>query len=359
MSKIRVLTVDDSALIRQLLAQLLSRDREIEVVGSAPDPYIARQKIKALNPDVLTLDVEMPKMDGLTFLEKLMAGHPMPVVMVSSLTEAGCQTTLRALELGAVDFFAKPKIDLREGMEELAQELIDKVKAAAGARVRGKGQGAGGQSSAGTFPPIASGPSPLALSSAMIKTTDTIIAIGASTGGTEALREVLEVLPPNTPPIIITQHMPEKFTQTFADRLNSLCRISVKEAEDGDSVLPGHALIAPGNYHMTLVRSGARYSVRLNQDPPVNRHRPAVDVMFDSVARYAGGNSLGVILTGMGGDGARGMLEMKKSGAYTIAQDEASCVVFGMPKEAIRLGGVDKILPLTQIPATILARIRG
>jgi len=358
MAKIRVLTVDDSALIRQLLAQLLSRDPEIEVVGSAPDPFIARQKIKTLNPDVLTLDVEMPKMDGLTFLEKLMAGHPMPVVMVSSLTEAGCQTTLRALELGAVDFFAKPKIDLREGMEELAQELIDKVKAAAGARVRGKGQGAGGKSPLASSP-LAARPSPLALSSAMIKTTDTIIAIGASTGGTEALREVLEVLPPNTPPIVITQHMPEKFTKTFADRLNSLCRISVKEAEDGDSVLPGHALIAPGNYHMTLVRSGARYSVRLNQDPPVNRHRPAVDVMFDSVARYAGGNSLGVILTGMGGDGARGMLEMKKSGAYNIAQDEASCVVFGMPKEAIKMGGVDKILPLDQIPAAILAYVKS
>lgn len=357
MPKIRVLTVDDSALIRQLLAQLLSRDREIEVVGSAPDPYIARQKIKALNPDVLTLDVEMPKMDGLTFLEKLMAGHPMPVVMVSSLTEAGCQTTLRALELGAVDFFAKPKIDLREGMEELAQELIDKVKAAAQARVRGKGPG--GTGSAGALPAAGSRPLPLALSSAMIKTTDTIIAIGASTGGTEALRRVLEVLPPNTPPIVITQHMPEKFTQTFADRLNSLCRISVKEAEDGDSVLPGHALIAPGNYHMTLVRSGARYSVRLNQDPPVNRHRPAVDVMFDSVARYAGGNSLGVILTGMGGDGARGMLEMKKSGAYNIAQDEASCVVFGMPKEAIKMGGVDKILPLDQIPSAILAYVKS
>ena len=193
----------------------------------------------------------------------------------------------------------------------------------------------------------------------MIKTTDTIIAIGASTGGTEALREVLEVLPPNMPPIIITQHMPERFTKTFADRLNSLCRISVKEAEDGDSVLPGHVLIAPGNYHMTLVRSGARYSVRLNQDPPVNRHRPAVDVMFDSVARYAGGNSLGVILTGMGGDGARGMLEMKKSGAYTIAQDEASCVVFGMPKEAIKMGGVDKILPLDQIPAAILTHVKS
>ena len=350
MAKIRVLTVDDSALMRQVLAELLSRDPGIEVIGSAPDPFIAREKIKAMNPDVITLDVEMPKMDGLTFLEKLMAGHPMPVVMVSSLTEAGCQTTLRALELGAVDFITKPKIDLREGMDEIAQDLIAKIKAAAVAKVRGKG--VGGRMAGGS---VASLPIPLA-SSAMLKTTDTIIAIGASTGGTEALRAVLEVLPPNTPPIIITQHMPERFTKTFADRLNTLCRISVKEAEDGDSVLPGHALIAPGSYHMTLVRSGARYSVKLNQDPPVNRHRPSVDVMFDSVARYAGANTIGVILTGMGGDGAKGMLAMKQAGAFNIAQDEASCVVFGMPKEAIKLGGVDKIFPLDDIPAAILTQ---
>ena len=352
MAKIRVLTVDDSALMRQVLAELLSRDPGIEVIGSAPDPFIAREKIKALNPDVITLDVEMPKMDGLTFLEKLMAGHPMPVVMVSSLTEAGCQTTLRALELGAVDFITKPKIDLREGMEEVAQDLIAKIKAAAVAKVRGRG--AGGK---GIAEPLASRLLPLG-SSSMIKTTDTIIAIGASTGGTEALRAVLEVLPPNTPPIIVTQHMPERFTKTFADRLNTLCRISVKEAEDGDSVLPGHALIAPGSYHMTLVRSGARYSVRLNQDPPVNRHRPSVDVMFDSVARYAGANTIGVILTGMGGDGAKGMLAMKQAGAFNIAQDEASCVVFGMPKEAIKLGAADKILPLQDIPAAILTQAR-
>jgi two-component system chemotaxis response regulator CheB len=347
MAKIRVLIVDDSALMRQVLTELLAHDREIEVIGTAPDPYVARQKIKALNPDVLTLDVEMPRMDGLTFLEKLMAGRPMPVVMVSSLTEAGCQTTMRALELGAVDFFTKPKIDQRHGMEEQAQDLIFKVKAAAQAKVRGRAS-----------PARPAGPSqPLMRASAMIKTTDTIIAIGASTGGTEALRELLEVLPPNTPPIIVTQHMPEKFTKTFADRLNTLCQLTVKEAEDGDSVLTGQVLIAPGNYHMTLTRSGARYSVKLNQDAPVNRHRPSVDVMFHSVAQYAGGNSLGVILTGMGGDGAAGMLEMKKAGAFTIAQDEASCVVFGMPKEAIKLGGVDKILPLSQIPAGVLARV--
>ena len=354
MKKIRVLTVDDSALMRQVLAMLLAKDPEIEVIGSAPDPYIAREKIKAMNPDVLTLDVEMPKMDGITFLEKLMRGHPMPVVMVSSLTEVGCETTLRALELGAVDFITKPKIDLREGMDEIAQDLIAKVKAAAQARVRAsfvKREASGSETnyaSRNTFH---------VPSSAMIKTTDTIIAIGASTGGTEAVKQVLEMLPPHTPPILITQHMPERFTKTWADRMNNLCRISVKEAQDGDSVLPGHALVAPGNFHMTLVRSGARYTVRINQDSPVNRHRPSVDVMFSSVAQYAGSNAVGVILTGMGNDGAKEMLTMKQAGAFTIAQDEASCVVFGMPKEAIRAGAVDKVLPLNDIAGAILSHV--
>ncbi len=352
MKKIRVLTVDDSALMRQVLAMLLAKDPEIEVIGSAPDPYIAREKIKALNPDVLTLDVEMPKMDGITFLEKLMRGHPMPVVMVSSLTEVGCETTMRALELGAVDFITKPKIDLREGMEEVARDLIIKVKTAAVANVMRRvasekrpASHAAGASSRSTG------------SQAMIKTTDTIIAIGASTGGTEAVKQVLEMLPPHTPPVLITQHMPERFTKTWADRMNSLCRISVKEAQDGDSVLPGHALIAPGNFHMTLVRSGARYTVRINQDTPVNRHRPSVDVMFASVARYAGANAVGVILTGMGGDGAKEMLTMKQAGAFTIAQDEATCVVFGMPKEAIKAGAVDKVLPLDDIADAILTHV--
>ena len=294
----------------------------------------------------------MPRMDGLTFLEKLMAARPMPVVMVSSLTEIGCQTTLRALELGAVDFVTKPKIDVREGMADLARDLIGKIKAAACANVKRTGLRVKG----GELPPTPQA-SRLASSGAMIKTTDTIIAIGASTGGTEALKEVLEALPPNTPPIIMTQHMPEKFTKTFADRLNQLCRISVKEAEDGDSVLPGHALLAPGNYHMVLVRSGARYSVRLTQDDPVNRHRPSVDVMFDSVARTAGANSVGVILTGMGNDGAKGLLAMKQAGANTIAQDEATCVVFGMPKEAIKLGGVDQVVPLSQIAQAVIDRV--
>lgn len=352
MNKIRVLTVDDSALMRQVLARLLAKDPQIEVVGSAPDPYIAREKIKALNPDVLTLDVEMPKMDGLTFLEKLMRGYPMPVVMVSSLTEVGCRTTLRALELGAVDFIAKPKIDLREGMEELAQDIIAKVKAAAVARIKGK-EGGGRDGRESVTCPRSSLPS----GSAMIKTTDTIIAIGSSTGGTEAVKEILERLPSHTPPILITQHMPERFTKTWADRLNRFCRIAVKEAQDGDSVLPGHALVAPGGFHMTLVRNGARYKVRINQDPPVNRHRPSVDVMFSSVARYAGSNAVGVILTGMGNDGAKEMLTMKQAGAFTIAQDEASCVVFGMPKEAIKAGAVDKVLPLDGIAGAILAYV--
>ncbi len=354
MKKIRVLNVDDSALMRQVLASLLAKDQEIEVVGSAPDPYIAREKIKALNPDVITLDVEMPRMDGITFLEKLMRGHPMPVVMVSSLTEAGCQTTLRALELGAVDFITKPKIDLREGMDEVAQDLIAKIKVAASARVRPllvKREASESETK------YASRNTLHGSSSAMIKTTDTIIAIGSSTGGTEAVKDVLEVLPPNTPPVLITQHMPERFTKTWADRMNGLCRISVKEAEDGDSVLPGHALVAPGGYHMALERSGARYTVRINQDPPVNRHRPSVDVLFASVARYAGANAVGVILTGMGGDGAKELLTMKQAGAFTIAQDEASCVVFGMPKEAIKAGAVDKVLPLGDIAGAILAHV--
>jgi two-component system chemotaxis response regulator CheB len=354
MPKIRVLTVDDSALMRQVLATLLAKDPDIEVVGSAPDPYIAREKIKALNPDVLTLDVEMPKMDGITFLEKLMRGHPMPVVMVSSLTEAGCQTTMRALELGAVDFITKPKLDVREGMEEVAQDLIAKVKAAAMARVRPLNVKPPKSAESDT-----SRVTNYASRTSMIKTTDTIIAIGSSTGGTEAVKDLLEMLPPDTPPILITQHMPERFTKTWADRLNSLCRIGVKEAQHGDSVLPGHALVAPGNFHMTLVRSGARYTVHLNQDPPVNRHRPSVDVMFASVARYAGANAVGVILTGMGGDGAKEMLTMKQAGAFTIAQDEATCVVFGMPKEAIKAGAVDKILPLQDIAGAILSHVGG
>ncbi len=346
--KIRVLIVDDSALIRGVMTELMSQDPGIEVIGTAPDPYVARDKIKSLNPDVLTLDVEMPKMDGLTFLQKVMAGRPMPVIMVSSLTESGCDTTLRALEIGAVDFITKPKIDVQHGLEELAETITSKIRAAAAATVRKR-----------TSTPVSQDRiREMATHTSMIKTTDTIIAIGASTGGTEALKELLEVLPPGVPPIVITQHMPERFTKTFANRLNEVCQIGVKEAEEGDSVIPGQALLAPGNYHMELRRSGARYQVTLNQNPPVNRHRPSVDAMFHSVAHYAGSNSLGVILTGMGNDGAAGMLEMKKAGAYNLAQDEASCVVFGMPKEAIKAGGVDKILPLSDLPAAMLTYLK-
>jgi len=347
-NKIRVLIVDDSALIRGVMTEILSDDPELEVVGAAPDPYVARDKIKTLNPDVLTLDVEMPKMDGLTFLQKLMAGRPMPVVMVSSLTEQGAATTMQALESGAVDFVTKPTVDIQHGLEDLSRQITSKVKAAAQATVKKR------------TPPAdcADRIKALAAQSAMIKTTDSIIAIGSSTGGTEALRELLEVLPPNTPPILMTQHMPEHFTKTFADRLNELCPIHVKEAQEGDSVIPGQALLAPGNFHMELRRSGAKYYVTLNQEPPVNRHRPAVDPMFQSVAKYAGANSVGVILTGMGNDGAAGMLDMKKAGSFNVAQDEASCVVFGMPKEAIKAGGVDKILPLSNIPSAILAHLK-
>lgn len=349
--KIRVLILDDSALIRQCLMHLLSDDPAIEVVGVAQDPTGAWKKIRALQPDVLTLDVEMPNMDGLTFLNELMATTPMPVVMVSALTEQGCATALRALELGAVDIVTKPKVDIRLGMENIAEELVRKVKVAAGAKVKRTVR----SQSSKTVSSLAR--RRVQAESAMIKTSDTIVAIGSSTGGTEAVREVLEGLPPNSPPILVTQHMPEHFTRTWADRMNQLCRISVKEAEDGDSVLPGHALIAPGNFHMTLVRSGGRYLVRLNQDVPVNRHRPSVDVLFSSVAKYAGGNSIGLILTGMGHDGADGLLKMKQAGAYTIAQNEETCVVFGMPKEAIALGAADAVLPIDLIAKSIVHRL--
>ena len=342
MPKIKVLIVDDSAVIRQILKEILSRDPCIEVVGVASDPLAARDKILRLQPDVLTLDVEMPRMDGLTFLEKLMRAHPMPVVMISSLTDRGCETTLRALELGAVDFVSKPKVDVADGTVLLADEILDKVKAAAQARIMGVRK------------KLAASPHRPMLSQALIQSTHQVIAVGASTGGTEALREVLEPLPPDSPGIVMVQHMPEKFTRSFADRLDSLCRIRVKEAQDGDRILPGHALLAPGNFHMEVLRSGAEYRVRVFAGDPVNRHRPSVDVLFHSCARYLGSNAVGVILTGMGADGARGLREMRDAGARTIAQDEASCVVFGMPKEAIALGAAEEILPLNQIPAGAL-----
>jgi two-component system chemotaxis response regulator CheB len=345
MKKARVLIVDDSALMRQVLQEILQSDRSIEVVGSAADPYVARDKIKALQPDVLTLDVEMPRMDGLTFLEKLMKGHPMPVVMVSSLTEKGCDTTLRALSLGAVDFISKPKLDLKNGTLELAEEIIAKVKAAASARILPRK----------TATDVAAPPDNVGLS--QIRATHKIVAIGASTGGTEALKDLLEVLPADFPGIVIVQHMPEKFTAQFAKRLDSLCKVRVTEAVDGDRVLPGHALLAPGGKHMELVRRGAEYRVSINQNEPVNRHRPSVDVLFRSVATQAGNNAVGIILTGMGNDGARGMLEMRNAGAFNVAQDEASCVVFGMPKEAIAMGGAHEVHPLKKIAAAVASHL--
>jgi two-component system chemotaxis response regulator CheB len=344
--RIRVLVVDDSALMRQVLGTLLARDPSIEIVGTASDPFIARDKIRALQPDVLTLDVEMPRMDGLTFLEKLMRAHPMPVVMVSSLTEAGCVTTLRALELGAVDFVTKPKGDLRERLPEVAQEIIDKVKVAATACVRAR-------------VPLPPSPArPRATAPSVPRVTQQILAVGASTGGTEALREFLTALPADAPGVVVVQHMPEHFTRAFADRLDGLCTVRVKEGEDGDRVLAGHVLIAPGNYHMRLVREGATCLVRLSTGPPVNRHRPAVDVLFQSCAQYAGADAVGVIMTGMGDDGARGLLAMRQAGARTLAQDEASCVVFGMPKVAIDMGAAEQILPLGRLAPVALALAR-
>jgi two-component system chemotaxis response regulator CheB len=346
--KTKVLIVDDSALMRQILTEILSRDPALEVVGSASDPFVAREKIMRLEPDVITLDVEMPRMDGLTFLEKLMRAHPLPVVMVSSLTERSCDTTWRALELGATDFVTKPKLDVQAGTLQMAQEIVDKVKAAARAKVR----------PAHRNPALIAAPQPPAASAALsFRGTHKVVAIGASTGGTEAIREILTRMPADAPGIVMVQHMPEKFTTSFADRLNSLSKVMVSEARDGDRILPGHALLAPGNFHMEVARSGAEYRVRVFAADPVNRHRPSVDVLFASCARQLGGNAVGVILTGMGADGAKEMAAMRRAGAHTIAQDEESCIVFGMPKEAIAMGGATEVLPLDRISAGILRAV--
>lgn len=345
--KVRVLVVDDSALIRRLLTEIINGSGDLEVVGAAPDPIVAREMIRALNPDVLTLDIEMPKMDGLSFLEKLMRLRPMPVLMISSLTESGAEVTLRALELGAVDFISKPKLDIERGVRSYTAEILEKLRTAARAHVKRR-------------EPISSSPAnksdavlPLAIGRQV--STEKLIAIGASTGGTEAIKEVLVAMPPGCPGILVTQHMPEAFTKSFANRLNTLCRIEVKEAEDGERVLPGHAYIAPGHSHLLVRRSGANYVTELNDGALVNRHRPSVDVLFRSVANNAGRNAYGVILTGMGKDGAAGLLEMKEAGAHTVAQDEASCVVFGMPREAIALGAADETLALSKIAAHLMA----
>ncbi|CAB3761061.1 Protein-glutamate methylesterase/protein-glutamine glutaminase [Paraburkholderia humisilvae] len=352
--KIKVLCVDDSALIRSLMTEIINGQPDMEVVATAPDPLVARELIKQHNPDVLTLDVEMPRMDGLDFLEKLMRLRPMPVVMVSSLTERGSEITLRALELGAVDFVTKPRVGIRDGMLEYAEKLADKVRAAARARVR---QAAPAAHAAGAHPAGAATPAPL-FNNPLVS-TEKLIIVGASTGGTEAIREVLVPLPPDAPAVLIAQHMPPGFTKSFAQRLNGLCRITVKEAEHGERVLPGHAYIAPGHAHLLLARSGANYIAHLSDDPPVNRHRPSVDVLFRSAAQHAGKNAVGVILTGMGRDGAAGLLDMRRAGAYTFAQDEASCIVFGMPREAIAMGAADDISPLADMSRRVMARLNA
>ena len=349
--KIRVLIVDDSAFVREALKSILETDPQIEVMAVASDPYVAVERIRREVPDVITLDVEMPKMDGLTFLEKIMSQHPIPVVICSTLTEMGSEVAMAALQKGAVDIITKPKLGAKEFFEESRVRICDVVKSAAFARVKTRRPPAAPQTA-----PRLSADAILAKpsSQAMIQTTEKIVVVGASTGGTEALSEFLQALPLDAPGILVVQHMPEVFTARFAERLNSICRITVLEAAGKESVLRGQALIAPGNRHLLLKRSGARYHVELRECPLVSRHRPSVDVLFRSAARYAGANAVGVIMTGMGDDGAKGMLEMRQAGAYNIAQDEATCVVYGMPAEAVKLDAVDRILPLGQIAGEVV-----
>lgn len=341
MRDIKVLVVDDSAIVRKIFTEELSREPGMEVVGTAPDPYVARDKIVALKPDVITLDIEMPRMDGITFLKKLMKYHPLPVIIVSSLTSQGGKLALEAVESGAVEVLSKPGAAYTVG--DMKQQLADKIRAAARARVPKGDNGATAQRGPVAVP-----------SRALQQTTNKVIAVGASTGGTEALKKVLARFPPTVPGIVVVQHMPPNFTTAFAERLNGLCAIDVKEAQDGDAVLPGRALIAPGNYHMLLRRSGARYYVAVKTGPMVCHQRPSVDVLFNATAEYAGSNAVGVILTGMGADGAAGMLKMREAGARTIGQDEASCVVYGMPKEADRVGAVERVVPLERIAQEVI-----
>lgn len=359
---ISVLVVDDSAVVRQTMGKILESDPAIRVMGYAPDPYEAARKMRQEVPDVITLDVEMPRMDGLAFLQKIMSQHPIPVVMCSTLTQQGSETALKAMEYGAVEIITKPKIGTKQFLEEARIRICDVVKAAAMARVKKRAP-----RRSGARPPVAKVAPKLTAdavlsrptSRAMTRTTERVVAVGASTGGTEALRVFLEAMPADAPGIVIVQHMPENFTKAFADRLNTLCQVTVKEASDNDSVVRGRALIAPGSKHILLKRSGARYFVEVRDGPLVSRHRPSVDVLFRSAARYAGKNAVGVIMTGMGDDGARGMKEMKEAGAVNIAQDEASCIVFGMPKEAIKHGGVDLVKPLSQLAPEVVRLCQG
>lgn len=348
---VRVLIVDDSAVVRQILTEILSRDIGIEVVGSAADPLLARDKIKRLNPDVITLDVEMPRMDGLAFLENLMRLRPTPVVMISSLTERGADTTLQALALGAVDFVAKPKLDVARGLEIYAEEIVGKVKAAAQARVRAIARAPAAKVELDVQ---AARPAASAARASHFRTTDRLIAIGASAGGTEALRVVLEGMPADAPAIVLTQHLPASFSTAFAERLDRHSAMSVREASDGEAVLPGHAYLPPGGRHLRVIRDGARWRCRIDDTDPVNRHKPAVDVLFRSVAANAGQNAIGAILTGMGDDGARGLLEMQQAGAATLVQDEATSVVWGMPGAAFRLGAAQETVPLERIAERLL-----
>ena len=350
MTKIRVLVVDDSALVRSLLAEIINRQPDMQCIGAAPDPFVAREMIRNLNPDVLTLDVEMPRMDGIDFLSRLMRLRPMPVVMVSTLTEHGAEVTMRALELGAIDFVAKPKIGVADGLRLLAEDITEKVRIAAKARIRKPPTNEAGTHA--TARPAAAPASVGRLS------TEKIIFIGASTGGTEATKEVLLGLPHDAPAVMITQHMPPGFTLSYSTRLNGLCRIAVKEASDGERVLPGHAYIAPGGFHLSVDRCGANYVARVSDSDPVNRHKPSVEVLFESAARVVGRNALGVMLTGMGGDGAQGMKHMRDAGSWNLVQDEASCVVFGMPREAIAAGAANEVLPLCEIAPKLLERLR-
>lgn len=354
MSKTKVVVVDDSALVRSILTEIINRQPDMECIGAAADPLVAREMIRNLNPDVITLDVEMPKMDGLDFLSRLMRLRPMPVVMVSTLTERGAEVTLKALELGAVDFVAKPKIGVADGIRALAQDITDKVRIAAKAHIRRAPApapaGAGG---------AAAPAKPVTVASIGRLSTEKIIFIGASTGGTEATKDVLVNLPADCPAVVITQHMPPGFTKSYAARLDGLCKIRVKEAQDGERILPGHGYIAPGGMHLSVERSGANYIARVQDGEPVNRHKPSVEVLFHSAARVVGPNALGIMLTGMGADGAKAMKVMKDAGSYNLVQDEASCVVFGMPREAIAAGAADEVLPLSQIAPRLIERLRS